>query len=99
MGKQLVFDGIHFKIFHEDHHFKDGTTQTFEYAWRRDGTRVLAVRSDHTILLCRELRYELNDYDWKLPGENSRMNTKIRPLPPLVNCVKRQVIYLMEWNR
>jgi len=68
MGKEIVYQGIHFRVYHEDVRLTSGRSKTFEYIWRRDGTRVLAVRSDHTLLLCREFRYELNAYDWRLPG-------------------------------
>ena len=68
MPKELIFEGTHFRIYREDVRLTSGSTRQFEYVWRRDGTRVLAVRSDHSVLLCREFRYELNDYDWRLPG-------------------------------
>ena len=42
-------------------------TKTFEYARRSPGTRLIIPKGD-TILITREFRHELQDYDYRLPG-------------------------------
>ena len=63
-----VWQGIHFRAYHEAVEVTPGTVRIFEYVWRRDGTRTIAVDGEGRILLSREYRHELQDYDWRLPG-------------------------------
>ena len=63
-----IWEGIHFKVFHETVEVTPGKTDTFEYIWRIDGTRSIVVNNANQILLTREYRHELQDYDWRLPG-------------------------------
>ncbi len=42
-------------------------TKTFEFALRSPGVRAIIVKDDK-ILLSKEYRYELADYDYRLPG-------------------------------
>jgi ADP-ribose pyrophosphatase len=72
-----VWEGLHFKAYHESVEIAPGKVRTFEYVWRIDGTRSIVVNSTDEILLTREYRHELltreyrhelEDYDWRLPG-------------------------------
>jgi ADP-ribose pyrophosphatase len=63
-----VWEGIHFKAFHETVEVLPGKISTFEYVWRIDGTRSIVINESDQILLTREYRHELKDYDWRLPG-------------------------------
>lgn len=63
-----IWEGIHFKAFHESVEVAPGKIRTFEYVWRIDGTRSIVVDEANQILLTREYRHELMDYDWRLPG-------------------------------
>jgi ADP-ribose pyrophosphatase len=63
-----VWQGIHFSAFHESVEVTPGKTRTFEYVWRIDGTRTIAQDVEGKILLTREFRHELQDFDWRLPG-------------------------------
>src|SRR6185436_15963991 len=65
---KAVWEGIHFKAYHEPVEVAPGRTQTFEYVWRIDGTRTIVINSQDEILITREYRHELNGYDWRLPG-------------------------------
>src|SRR3989344_2025656 len=47
---------------------RDGKEIFFEYARRSPGTRLMIITSDNSILLTREFRHELNEYDYRLPG-------------------------------
>jgi 8-oxo-dGTP pyrophosphatase MutT (NUDIX family) len=64
---RVMFVGKHFRILHEDVESEPGQTVTFEYVERTDGARIIAV-DDGKVLLTREYRHELSDYDWRLPG-------------------------------
>lgn len=65
---ELVWEGIHFRAYHEKVEVKKGVVKTFEYVWRRDGTRTIALDKDQNILLTREYRHELQAEDWRIPG-------------------------------
>ena len=43
-------------------------TKVFEYARRSPGVRAIIIDRNKRILLTKEFRYELNDYDFRLPG-------------------------------
>jgi ADP-ribose pyrophosphatase len=62
-----VFEGKHFKVFHEEIASAQGEPQLFEYVWRTDGARIIALNEDQ-VLITREFRHELDDFDWRLPG-------------------------------
>jgi ADP-ribose pyrophosphatase len=64
---ELVWQGIHFKAFHEKVEGSNCKVRTFEHVWRIDGTRTLVVNNGQ-ILLTKEFRHELADFDWRLPG-------------------------------
>jgi 8-oxo-dGDP phosphatase len=63
-----IWEGIHFKVYHEEVEVAPGKTRTFEYVWRIDGTRSIVLNKSNEILLTHEYRHELQDYDWRLPG-------------------------------
>jgi ADP-ribose pyrophosphatase len=63
-----VWEGIHFKAYHELVEVVPGQKNTFEFVWRIDGTRSIVLNESKEILLTREFRHELQDYDWRLPG-------------------------------
>jgi 8-oxo-dGTP pyrophosphatase MutT (NUDIX family) len=65
---KLIWEGIHFKAYHEIVEVAPGSTRIFEYIWRIDGTRTIVVNKSNEILLTYEYRHELQDYDWRLPG-------------------------------
>ncbi|MCX6752030.1 MAG: NUDIX domain-containing protein [Candidatus Nomurabacteria bacterium] len=45
----------------------NGKTQTFEFARRSPGTRLI-IPKGNKILLSKEFRHEINGYDYRLPG-------------------------------
>jgi 8-oxo-dGTP pyrophosphatase MutT (NUDIX family) len=63
-----VWEGIHFKAYHESVEVVPGKKNIFEFVWRIDGTRSIVLNKSKEILLTREFRHELQDYDWRLPG-------------------------------
>ena len=63
-----VWEGIHFKAYHEAVEVGPGKTRTFEYIWRIDGTRSIVINKSNEILLTHEFRHEIQDFDWRLPG-------------------------------
>lgn len=63
-----IWEGIHFKIYQETVELSAGRRVTFEYVWRIDGTRSIVENERNEILLTREYRHELGDFDWRLPG-------------------------------
>lgn len=65
---KLVWQGIHFGAYQYETEVEPGMWETHEYVYRKDGTRILAIRADKTILLSKEYRYELEAYDWRVPG-------------------------------
>jgi ADP-ribose pyrophosphatase len=65
---KAVWEGKHFKAYHETIEIAPGKTAVFEYVWRIDGTRSIVINEAGEILLTREYRHELKDYDWRLPG-------------------------------
>src|SRR3989344_3156812 len=46
---------------------QDGKIQTFEFARRSPGTRLIIPKGDK-IILSKEFRHELGKYDYRLPG-------------------------------
>jgi 8-oxo-dGTP pyrophosphatase MutT (NUDIX family) len=65
---RLVWQGIHFRAYQYEAEVEPGVWEEHEYVYRRDGTRTLAIRADKTLLLSKEYRYELEAYDWRVPG-------------------------------
>jgi 8-oxo-dGTP pyrophosphatase MutT (NUDIX family) len=65
---KAVWEGKHFKAFHETVEIAPGKTAVFEYVWRIDGTRSIVINDADEILLTHEYRHELTAYDWRLPG-------------------------------
>lgn len=65
-GEQVVYEGKTFEIVRKTMRGK-GKTVTVEMARRSPGVRLIIVR-DNKILLTKEYRYELNGYDYRLPG-------------------------------
>jgi hypothetical protein len=64
-NKEIVFRGKLFEIEHDTQ--PDG--RVFEVARRAPGVRVIISDKDnHTILLTKEFRKELGDWDYRLPG-------------------------------
>lgn len=64
--QNIMYAGKMFQIVHQE--MSDGQdTKIFEMARRVPGTRILFIR-DQKILLTREFRYELDRYDYRLPG-------------------------------
>lgn len=68
MAPTVVWEGIHFKAFHETVEVASGEARVFEYVWRIDGTRSIVVNKSNEILLTHEYRHELQNFDWRLPG-------------------------------
>ena len=64
----VVWKGTHFSIYHENVVVQDDRIVSFEYVWRRDGTRTIAINRENQILLTYEYRTELAKKDWRLPG-------------------------------
>jgi 8-oxo-dGTP pyrophosphatase MutT (NUDIX family) len=64
--ERVVYSGKHFKIIHQDMKFGDKTL-IFEIARRSPGVRVI-ITKDNKILLTKEYRAELEDFDYRLPG-------------------------------
>jgi 8-oxo-dGTP pyrophosphatase MutT (NUDIX family) len=65
---KLISEHIHFSIYQENKEVAEGAFETHEYVRRKDGTRIIAIDSDNNVLLTYEFRYELNEYDWRVPG-------------------------------
>ncbi|MFZ0479575.1 MAG: NUDIX domain-containing protein [Terriglobales bacterium] len=65
---KAVWEGKHFKAYHETVEISPGKAIDFEYVWRIDGTRSIVINSTGELLLTREYRHELKDCDWRLPG-------------------------------
>jgi ADP-ribose pyrophosphatase len=83
---QPVWEGIHFKAYQEIVEVAPGATRTFEFVWRIDGTRSIVVNDSREILLTREYRHELQDYDWRLPG--GKLDTVDEPI---MNAAAREL--------
>lgn len=68
--EKLLFEdaGHKFKVFGQRVKETDGTEHLHTWVWRRDGVRIIAIDAAGRMLLQREFRYELDGYDWKLPG-------------------------------
>lgn len=64
--KTTIFKGKILEVIQESGE-KAGKKYLFEYAQRAPGTRLIIHQNDK-ILLTREFRRELNDYDYRLPG-------------------------------
>jgi ADP-ribose pyrophosphatase len=66
-GKEkVVFEGNIFEVIHKQMKNSKGVVE-FEIARRAPGTRLIITQGEK-VLLSKEFRYELNDYDYRLPG-------------------------------
>ncbi len=68
LSEQSVFSGRIFDIVHQEVDIWWGHIKTFEKAVRSPGTRLIIVDNNDRILLTREYRIEIDDYDYRLPG-------------------------------
>jgi ADP-ribose pyrophosphatase len=67
-SQEIVFSGQVIEVVHQQ--MQSGKeTRTFEKARRSPGTRLIIIDEEKKqILLTREHRFELNDFDYRLPG-------------------------------
>jgi len=63
-----VFRGRNFAVRQEEVRLPGGEIEVHEHVWRTDGTRIIALNELQQILLTREYRHELGDWDWRIPG-------------------------------
>lgn len=82
---KLISEYIHFRIYQEQKVNTSGQTETHEYVWRKDGTRIIGVTWDKKIVLNHEFRYEKNAFDWRVPGGRLDFEDE-----PLVEAAKRE---------
>jgi ADP-ribose diphosphatase len=68
MAPREVFRGQNFVVYQHEVQVAEGEVETHEYLWRTDGTRIIAFDHEGRILLTREYRHELKEYDWRIPG-------------------------------
>lgn len=64
---KIIWQGKNFRVYEETLKY-NGHSMAYEYVWRRDGTRTIALDQDNRILLTLEYRDELGTKDWRLPG-------------------------------
>ncbi|MCD5380770.1 NUDIX domain-containing protein [Candidatus Gracilibacteria bacterium] len=65
--EKRVYSGEIIDVINQDH--SDGNiTVTFEKAVRSPGVRLFIINKENKILLTREYRNELDEYDFRLPG-------------------------------
>jgi ADP-ribose pyrophosphatase len=84
---KIVWQGIHFQAYQYKVEVESGVLKTFEYVYRKDGTRTIAINDKKEILLTKEYRYELEADDWRVPG--GRLNDENEPI---VEAAKREFI-------
>lgn len=65
--EKIVFQGNIIEVIQQDHDVGGEKIVTFEKARRAPGTRLIFVK-DKKVLLTKEYRSELKDYDYRLPG-------------------------------
>lgn len=69
VGKTTLFIGQIFEIIHQTMQTSDGKQKVFEKAIRSPGVRLIIIdKQNQKILLTKEFRYEINDFDFRLPG-------------------------------
>lgn len=84
---KLISEHIHFRVYQKEVVNKAGEIEIHEYVSRKDGTRTIAIDSDNNILLQNEYRYELEAYDWRVPG--GRLDDENEPV---IEAAKREFI-------
>lgn len=65
--EEIVYQGKIIEIVHQQMKIGD-KEKVFEFARRSPGTRLIIISPDDKILLTREYRTELEDWDYRLPG-------------------------------
>lgn len=66
-NSKIVYRGKLFEMVHEN--VQVGSKfKTFEFARRGPGTRIIIVSEDNKMILTREFRKELGNYDFRIPG-------------------------------
>jgi hypothetical protein len=67
--EKIAFQGKILELVQQDNEVAPGKTVTFEWARRSPGVRLIVLSKDKTeVLLTKEYRRELHDYDYRLPG-------------------------------
>jgi len=66
-NEDVVFQGKIIEIVQQKMD-EGGKTKTYEFARRSPGTRLIIISPDHRVLLTKEYRLELKDWDYRLPG-------------------------------
>lgn len=65
--EEIVYQGKIIEVVHQT--VKTGDKeQIFEFARRSPGTRLIIISPENKILLTKEYRFELDNYDYRLPG-------------------------------
>ena len=101
-SEKILYSGEIFELYEKTSRYnKDGEIQykRFEYARRSPGVRGIIVKEDK-ILLTKEYRYELEDWDYRLPGgkvydslEDYRMALKEETiLSDVQDAIKRELL-------
>jgi len=65
---KAVFHGRNFVVYRHKVDLPTGESQEHEYLWRTDGARIIAFDEQGQVLLTREYRHELKEWDWRVPG-------------------------------
>lgn len=64
----ITYNGSIIQIVEHDVDIGGWKIKTFERARRAPGVRILLINDKQEILVTKEFRYELDAYDWRLPG-------------------------------
>jgi ADP-ribose pyrophosphatase len=65
---EAVFHGRNFVVYRHEVELPGGESEEHEYLWRTDGARIIGFNNEGEVLLTREYRHELGDWDWRVPG-------------------------------
>jgi 8-oxo-dGTP pyrophosphatase MutT (NUDIX family) len=82
----VAYKANKFTIFEQEVEVEPDRWEMHSWVSRTDGVRVIAEHHDGQLLIQKEYRFELNDFDWKLPGG------KVEPCEELLDAAKRELV-------
>jgi mutator protein MutT len=68
LSQQLIYQDPWLKLYKDTVEYDDNSTGTYAWVERKSGVVVVVVNSQNKILLNKEYRYVIDDYDWEVPG-------------------------------
>lgn len=64
----MVYQNKWMTVFEDDIEFPNGTVGIYGYVKRADGAGALVINPQNEVLLIKQYRYPIQDWEWNIPG-------------------------------